>query len=154
MNSMSAHFATIRWHNHGPDFLKRRYPREHTWSFDGGAVVVGSSSPQVVPLPWSNPAGVDPEEAFIASVSSCHMLWFLDVAITAGFFVEAYEDKAEGEMTKNERGVPWVSRITLHPAITWGGERQPSAAEVDQMHHRAHDECFIAASIKTEVVWA
>lgn len=148
---MSTHTATIRWANHGPDFMKRRYSREHTWHFDGGAVVNGSPSPHIVPAPWSNPAGVDPEEAFVASVSSCHMLWFLHVAIDAGFCAESYEDAAEGIMTKNERSVPWISRITLRPKISWGGSRIPNDEEVAQLHHAAHEQCFIAASIKTEV---
>lgn len=148
---MSTHTATIRWKNHGPDFLKRRYSREHTWHFDGGAVVQGSPSPHIVPAPWSNPAAVDPEEAFVASVSSCHLLWFLHVAIDAGFLVESYEDAAEGVMTKNERGVPWISRITLRPQIIWSGEKLPTAEAVTQLHHAAHEQCFIAASIKTDV---
>ena len=149
---MSAHQAIIRWKNLGPDFLKRQYPREHTWSFDGGAIVMGSSSPSIVPLPWSNPAGVDPEEAFVASVSSCHMLWFLDVAISAGFEVTDYEDHAEGTMSRNAQGVRWVSKVTLRPRIKWAGERRPTPEEVDTLHHTAHAECFIASSIKSEVV--
>ena len=148
---MSAHYAAVRWTNHGPDFLKRRYSREHTLEFDGGAVVTASSSPHVVPLPWSNPFGVDPEEGLIASVASCHMLWFLDVAISAGFEVQSYADKAEGLMTRNEQGRLWVSVITLHPQITWSGEKQPTAQEVAHLHHLAHEECFIANSIKSEV---
>lgn len=108
---MSKHTATIRWKNHGPDFLNRLYSREHTLHFDGGAEVLGSPSPQIVPAPWSNLAGVDPEEAFIASVSSCHMLWFLHVACDAGFLAESYDDPAEGIMTKNERGVLWISQF-------------------------------------------
>lgn len=149
---MSTHTATIRWENHGPDFLKRRYSREHTWHFDGGAVVQGSPSPSIVPAPWSNPEAVDPEEAFVASVASCHLLWFLHVAIDAGFLVESYEDAAEGVMTKNERGVPWISRIILRPKIVWNGEKIPAKEEVMQLHHAAHEQCFIAASIKTEVI--
>lgn len=148
---MSKHTATIRWKNQGPDFLARRYSREHTLHFDGGAVVPGSPSPQIVPAPWSNPAGVDPEEAFIAAVSACHMLWFLHVACDAGFLVESYADPAEGLMTKNERGMLWISQIILRPQITWGGDKQPTPDEVTHLHHLAHDQCFIASSIKTEV---
>ncbi|MEI6716069.1 MAG: OsmC family protein [Verrucomicrobiota bacterium] len=148
---MSQHSATIRWTNTGPDFLKRRYSREHTIQFDGGTVVNGSPSPHVVPAPWSNAAAVDPEEAFVASVASCHMLWFLHVAIDSGFEALSYEDNALGEMTKNERGKLWISRITLHPKIVWSGKRQPTADEVTQLHQRAHEECFIANSIRTEV---
>jgi organic hydroperoxide reductase OsmC/OhrA len=151
---MSSHTAIIRWQNTGPDFLQRRYSREHRWEFDGGAVVPGSPSPHVVPAPWSNPAGVDPEEAFVASVSSCHMLWFLHVALDAGFEPQSYEDHAEGVMTKNERGKLWISRVTLHPKIVWKGDSQPTAEQVMQLHHKAHEECFIANSIKTEVTVA
>lgn len=149
---MSSHTATIRWQNTGPDFLQRRYSREHTWHFDGGAVVPGSASPHIVPAPWSNAAHVDPEEAFIASISSCHLLWFLHIALDAGFEPASYEDHAEGVMTKNERGKLWISRVTLRPQIVWKGERQPTADEVAHLHHRAHEECFIANSIKSEVV--
>ncbi|MES2595901.1 MAG: OsmC family protein [Verrucomicrobiota bacterium] len=151
---MSSHTAIIRWQNTGPDFLQRRYSREHTWEFDGGAVVPGSPSPHVVPAPWSNAASVDPEEAFVASVSSCHMLWFLHVALDTGFEPQSYEDHAEGVMTKNERGKFWISRVTLHPKIVWKGAKQPSPDEVAHLHHKAHEECFIANSIRTEIVVA
>ena len=149
---MSKHTATICWNNNGPDFLARRYSREHTLHFDGGAVVLGSPSPQIVPAPWSNPAAVDPEEAFVAAVSSCHMLWFLHVACDAGFLVESYEDEAEGMMTKNERGALWINRITLQPRITWGSSKQPTKDEVEHLHHLAHEQCFIAHSVKTEII--
>ncbi len=149
---MSKHTATVRWRNHGPDFLNRRYSREHTLHFDGGVAVPGSPSPQIVPAPWSNPAGVDPEEMFIASVSSCHMLWFLHVACDAGLLAESYEDEAEGTMTKSENGALWISQITLRPKIVWGGDKQPTADEVAHLHHFGHEQCFIANSIKTEVI--
>jgi organic hydroperoxide reductase OsmC/OhrA len=149
---MSNHTATIRWQNTGPNFLKRCYSREYTIHFDGGAVVHGSPSPLIVPAPWSNASAIDPEEAFIASVASCHMLWFLHVAIDAGFEVATYEDKAVGEMSKNLQGKRWISYVSLHPHIKWLGERQPTASEVEHLHRQAHKECFIANSIKTEVV--
>ncbi len=148
---MSEHKATIDWKRSGPDFLKGRYSREHTWTFDGGVTVAASPSPAVVPVPWSNPANVDPEEAFVAAISSCHMLTYLWVASRAGFVVESYRDGAVGVMTKNERGVPWVSLVTLRPEIVYGGEKQPTPAEIGQLHHLAHEQCFIANSIKTEV---
>lgn len=148
---MSKHTAIIRWKNAGPDFLARRYSREHTLHFDGGAVVPGSPSPGIVPAPWSNPAGVDPEEAFIAAVSACHMLWFLHVACDADFLVESYEDEAEGHMSRNEDGALWVSQIFLRPKIAWGGDKRPTEDEVAHLHHLAHKQCFIANSIKTEV---
>lgn len=148
------HTAILRWKNLGPDFLQRRYSRAHTIHFDGGAVVPGSPSPHIVPAPWSDASAVDPEEAFVASVASCHMLWFLHVAIDAGFEALSYEDHAIGEMTTNAQGKLWISRVTLQPAIEWHGERQPTSEEVMQLHHRAHEECFIANSIKTEVIIA
>jgi organic hydroperoxide reductase OsmC/OhrA len=148
---MSELKAIIRWKCNGPDFLKGRYSREHTWSFDGGFVVPASSSPSVVPVPMSNPANVDPEEAFVAAVSSCHMLTFLFLACQAQFQIDRYEDDAVGVMTKNEQGVPWVSTITLRPKIAYNGTKQPTASELEALHHKAHEQCFIAASIKTQV---
>lgn len=152
---MSEHRATIRWKNNaGADFLKRRYSREHTWSFDGGATVPASSSPHVVPVPFSNPACVDPEEAFIASVSSCHMLWFLHLAGEAGFAVETYIDEAIGKMSKNAEGAFWIGEITLRPQITYRDGSIPSAAKAEELHHASHQKCFIANSIRTNVVVA
>jgi organic hydroperoxide reductase OsmC/OhrA len=148
---MSEHKATISWKLTSADFLKGNYSREHTWTFDGGVTVPASSSPSVVRAPWSNPANVDPEEAFVASLSSCHMLTFLYLAAQKGFQVTSYDDEAVGVMTKNERGVPWVSSVTLHPRIIYGGEKQPTVADVEWLHHAAHEQCFIANSVKTEV---
>jgi len=148
---MSAHKATIDWQRRDPDFLRGRYSREHTWSFDGGVTVPASPSPSVVPLPWSNAANVDPEEAFVAAVSSCHMLTFLWLASKAGFVVDSYRDEAVGVMTKNEHGVPWVSMVTLRPRIVYSGDKQPDAAAEAELHHRAHEQCFIAQSIRSEV---
>jgi organic hydroperoxide reductase OsmC/OhrA len=151
---MSEHKATIRWTRKATpdDFAKGKYSREHTWSFDGGVTVPASASPSVVPAPWSNPASVDPEEAYVASISSCHMLTFLYVAQKKGFVVESYEDQAVGVMTKSERGAtPWVSAVTLHPTIVYGGEKKPTAADEEHLHHEAHEQCFIAQSVKTEI---
>jgi len=148
---MAEHFATIRWIRTGPDFLRGQYSRAHEWIFDGGLTVPASSSPHVVPTPWSNSANVDPEEAFIASISSCHMLTFVWLASRAGFQVDRYEDKAVGIMTKNERGVPWVSEVTLRPLIAWGGPQHPTAAQLAELYHAAHEDCFIANSVKTKV---
>ena len=133
--------------------MKGKYSREHTWQFDGGFKVPGSSSPSVVPLPWSNPANVDPEEALVAAASSCHMLSYLYVAYLKGFVVKSYHDEAVGHMTKNEKSVPWISLITLDPKIVYG-EKTPTAAEEEQLHHAAHEQCFIAQSIKSDVVVA
>jgi organic hydroperoxide reductase OsmC/OhrA len=149
---MSQHLATIRWRRHGPDFCAGKYSREHTWTFDGGVTVPASPAPSVVPAPWSNPAHVDPEEAFVAAVSSCHMLTFLWLAARHGFQADSYEDEAIGVMTKNTAGVPWVSLVTLRPHITWSGPQIPDATQIDHLHHQAHEQCFIAQSIKTEVL--
>jgi organic hydroperoxide reductase OsmC/OhrA len=148
---MSEHKAIISWKRTSPDFLMGRYSREHTWSFDGGFTVPASPSPSVVPAPYSNPANVDPEEAFVAAVSSCHMLSFLYLAYQQGFQVDSYDDEAIGVMTKNEKGVPWVSSVTLHPRIAYSGGKLPTPADEERLHHLAHEQCFIANSIKTEV---
>ena len=149
---MAEHKAIIKWKCTSPDFLKGKYSREHTWTFDGGATVLASAAPSVVPVPLSNPAGVDPEEAFVAAVSSCHMLTFVYLAGRGGFQVDSYEDEAVGTMAKNEKGVPWVSRVTLNTKIVYSGAKLPTAEDVKRLHHLAHEQCYIAQSIKTEVV--
>jgi organic hydroperoxide reductase OsmC/OhrA len=151
---MAEHKATVEWHLTGGEFLKGRYSREHTWTFDGGASVPASPSPAVVPVPWSNPALVDPEEAFVASLASCHMLTFLWLAGRQGFVVESYRDEAIGVLTKNERGVPWVSMVTLKPVIVWSGEKRPTPTDIEKLHHDAHEQCYIANSVKTKIVVA
>jgi organic hydroperoxide reductase OsmC/OhrA len=148
---MPSHSATISWTRTSPDFLKGSYSREHTWTFDGGLVVPASPSPAIVREPFSNPKFVDPEEAYVASISSCHMLGFLYLASRQGFQVDAYQDEATGVMTANEKGVPWVSAVKLHPKVAWSGDKVPSAEEVAHLHHLAHEQCFIANSIRTEV---
>jgi organic hydroperoxide reductase OsmC/OhrA len=148
---MSEHKAFIRWSRTSPDFCAGRYSREHTWQFDGGVTVPASPSPSVVPTPFSNPASVDPEEAFVAAVSSCHMLTFLHLASKEGFQVDAYSDEAVGVMTRNENGVPWVSSITLNVRIDYSGSRLPTPQDEESLHHHAHEQCFIANSIKTRV---
>jgi len=148
---MSEHKATIRRKRASPDFLKGKYSREHTWSFDGGLTVPASPAPSGVPTPWSNPANIDPEEAFVAAVSSCHMLTFLYVAYKQGFQVDSYDDEAVGVMTKNEKGIPWISSITLNPKIIYSGEKLPTPTDEEQLHHAAHEQCFIANSIMTAV---
>jgi organic hydroperoxide reductase OsmC/OhrA len=151
---MSEHKATISWKRTGADFLKGRFSREHTWTFDGGLTVAASASPAVVPAPHSNPAAVDPEEAFVASLSSCHMLTYVWLASRQGFVVDSYVDEAVGVMSKNEKGVPWVSKVTLNPKIAYSGDKQPTPADIEKLHHGAHEQCFIANSVKTEVVVA
>lgn len=147
---MSEYTATIVWQRHGATFTDNRYSRAHQWKFDGGAIVPGSSSPQVVRLPWSDASAVDPEEAFVASLSSCHMLFFLSLAATRGFVIDAYEDQAVGVMAKNQAGKQAMTVVTLRPRATFVG-RQPTREELDALHHSAHEECFIASSVKTEV---
>jgi organic hydroperoxide reductase OsmC/OhrA len=149
---MSQHKATINWKCGSPaDFTSGRFSREHTWTLDGGLTVPASSSPAVVRPPLSNPANIDPEEAYVASISSCHMLTFLYLAKVAGFQIDAYEDEAVGEMAKNAEGAWWIATVTLSPRITWGGDNRPSHDEETQLHHKAHHGCFIAQSVKTDI---
>ena len=144
--------ATVRWKRDGSAFVDQRYSRGHSWSFDGGITVPASSSPLSVRLPYSVAEAVDPEEAFVAALASCHMLTFLYVAAKQGFVVDEYADDALGEMSKNERGKMWVSKVILAPAITFSGEKRPSTEQLDELHHLAHEECYIANSVKSEVV--
>jgi organic hydroperoxide reductase OsmC/OhrA len=144
--------ATVLWTRGDAAFTDRAYSRGHVWRFDGGIEVPGSSSPHSVKLPLSREDAVDPEEALVAAVSSCHMLFFLDFASRASFVVDRYEDSAVGEMNKNERGKLFVSKVTLNPAITFSGAKRPTDADLDQLHHRSHDECYIANSVRGEVV--
>ena len=148
---MSTYTATIRWSRTGDgDFAKGQYSRAHEWAFDGGLTIPAGPSPHIVPDPWGNPAGVDPEEAFVASLSSCHMLFFVDLARRGGLVVDSYEDEAEGVLEKRDDGRMWMSRVTLRPGITWGGDA-PDAARLGELHHKAHELCFIANSVTTEV---
>jgi organic hydroperoxide reductase OsmC/OhrA len=149
---VSNHTAMISWKRTSEEFLKGKYSREHTWTFDGGLVVQASPSPSVVPAPYSNAAYVDPEEAFVASLSSCHMLTFLYLAGRKGFQVDSYDDEAVGVVTKNERKLPWVSAVTLNPRIVFSGTKLPTRAEEEHLHHESHEQCFIANSVKTEVL--
>ncbi|WP_118855873.1 OsmC family protein [Sphingomonas mesophila] len=149
---MPHHSATIRWSNDAPEqFAQGRYARAHDWVFDGGQTVRASSSTGVVRPPLSDPFGVDPEEALIAAVSSCHMLWFLDLVRRAGHGVASYEDAAEGALEKCADGRVRITRVTLRPRIAWAGDA-PDAAALGELHHQAHENCFIANSITAEVV--
>jgi organic hydroperoxide reductase OsmC/OhrA len=149
---MSEYKATIKWQRTSPDFLKGKYSREHTWAFDGGVTIPASASPAVVPVPWSNPTGVDPEEAFVASISSCHMLTFVYLACKAGFQIDSYEDEAVGKVAKNEKGIPWVSLVQLNPKIAYSGGKLPAPEDETRLHHLAHEHCYIANSVKTEIL--
>ena len=150
---MSEYQAEIVWtRSPDEDFLANRYSRRHDLRFDGGAVVSGSSSPHSVPLPMSDASAVDPEEAFVASLSSCHMLWFLAIAAKRRFCVDRYVDAAVGVMEKNAQGKVAMTRVTLRPEVTFSGDRRPTRADIEHLHHTAHDECYIANSVKTEVL--
>jgi len=150
---MAKHRATISWKADADPagVLAGRYSRRHTWTFDGGLTLAASSSPSVVPLPFSDPAAIDPEEAFVASLSSCHMLTFVHEARKRGLAVLSYEDQAVGEMTKNEHGVPFISRVVLTPVTTFAPGQEPAAEELADLHHLAHEHCFISQSVKTLV---
>jgi len=148
---MSNYTTTIRWtRDPSTDFAKGQYSRAHEWVFDGGAVVPASPSPHVVPAPWSDTRGVDPEEAFVASLSSCHMLFFIDYARRDGWVVDAYVDAAEGMLENRSDGKMAMTRVTLRPRVSWGGDA-PDDAAIAMLHHRAHADCFIANSVNTEV---
>jgi organic hydroperoxide reductase OsmC/OhrA len=144
--------ATIHWARGSAVFTDSRYSRGHTWRFDGGLEVPASSSPHVVRVPYSVEAAVDPEEALVAALSSCHMLWFLQLAQKAGFCVDEYTDAAVGVMGANPAGKLALLRTTLRPRLRFSGAQQPTPAQVDQLHHRAHEECFIANSVTTEIL--
>jgi organic hydroperoxide reductase OsmC/OhrA len=148
---MGTYTATVTWERKGAPFTDNRYSRAHVWQFDGGAVVPASSSPHVVRVPLSDPAGVDPEEALVASLSSCHMLTFLFLAAKQGLVVDRYTDEAEGVMGKNTEGKQAILSVTLHPKVAFSGSRTPTEQELSALHHHAHEDCFIANSVKTEV---
>jgi organic hydroperoxide reductase OsmC/OhrA len=146
---MSPFTVKVTWQRGSARFVDNAYSRAHTWAFDGGAVVEASSSPHVVPVPYSNPANVDPEEAYVAALSSCHMLFFLSLAARQGLVVDTYVDNAKGLMEKNASGKFWVARIVLKPEITF--QNAVDADVIAQLHHAAHAECFLANSVKTDV---
>jgi organic hydroperoxide reductase OsmC/OhrA len=143
--------AETLWERGDQAFTDHRYSRRHLLRFDGGITVAGSSSPQVVPEPFSDPAAIDPEEALVSALSSCHMLWFLGIAARDGFVVDSYHDEAVGVMTANERKKLWLSSVTLRPRVVFSGKTLPTPTDIDRMHHEAHDECFIAHSVKSDV---
>ena len=149
---MAQHTATVAWQRFDAAFTDNRYSRAHRWLFDGGATIPASSSPHVVPVPMSDPMGVDPEEAFVASLSSCHMLWFLSIAAGRGFVVDHYEDHAVGTMEREDAGRLAMTRVVLRPVVAFSGERLPADDELREMHDEAHHSCFIANSVKTDVV--
>ncbi|MCB2109283.1 MAG: OsmC family protein [Rhodobacteraceae bacterium] len=147
---MADHGATIEWRDDGAGFTTGRYSRAHTWVFDGGAQVVASSSPHNVPLPFSDAGAVDPEEAFVAAIASCHMLWFLGLAAAKKIAVTGYTDHAVGTQETGADGKAWISVVRLRPEITFAGEVAPDV--VAALHDAAHERCFIANSVKTEII--
>ena len=147
-----SHKVQVHWSRGEAAFTDNRYSRGHTWRFDGGIEVPASSSPHVVRAPLSVEAAVDPEEAFVAAISSCHMLWFLSIAAERGFRVDDYFDEAEGVMVKNAAGKTAVTRVTLRPRVTFSGDTKPSRTQLDELHHKAHEECFIANSVTTDII--
>jgi len=150
---ISKFFATINWSRRKNEkYTDSKYSRAHNWCFDGGLVIPASSSPHIVPLPYSVEENIDPEEAFVASLSSCHMLFFLSIASKRKYVVDTYQDKAIGIMKKNSNGNIYISKVTLRPEIKFYGNRTPDVNEVKEIHHSSHEQCFIANSVKTEVV--
>jgi len=148
---MHTYTATVTWSRGEQAFTDGKYSRAHRWRFDGGVDVPASSSPQVVRPPLSDEAAVDPEEAFVAALSSCHMLFFIDFARRAGFRIDRYEDQAEGIMAQDAEGRTAMTVVTLRPAIAFSGERLPTAEEIEALHHKSHEACFIANSVRSEV---
>ena len=149
---MAQYSAEIIWQRGEQAFLDNRYSRNHLMRFGGGVELPGSASPHVVPLPYSDAAAIDPEELFVAALSSCHMLWFLSIAAKQGFRVDRYHDNASGVMTKNGDGKLAMTKVTLRPDVRFSGDKLPSHAELEALHHQAHEECFIANSVRSEVV--
>ncbi len=148
---MGTYTATVAWSRKGQVYTDGKYSRAHVWRFDGGVEVPASSSPHIVKPPLSDASAVDPEEGFIASLSSCHMLFFLDFARRAGFRVDTYEDPAEGVLAKGADGRMAMTVVTLRPSVAFSGEKRPSPADIERLHHDSHEACFIANSVKTEV---
>lgn len=144
--------AHVEWRRGEQVFADNRYSRAHRWQFDGGLTVPASSSPLSVPVPMSDAGAVDPEEALVAAVSSCHMLFFLSFAARRGFIVDSYSDKPVGTLDKNADGQMAMTLFTLRPAIVFSGERRPGGADVDALHHEAHAHCYVANSIKADVL--
>src|SRR4029450_6466247 len=149
--AMGSYTADLEWERKGDDFLGNRYRRRHRIKFDGGVEVPGSPSPQVVPVPQSDSSAVDPEEMFVASIASCHMLWFLSIAAARRYRVDRYTDHAVGLMGRNAAGKEYVAQVKLHPAGVFAGDRVPTPVELAALPHRAHEECFIANSVLTEI---
>jgi organic hydroperoxide reductase OsmC/OhrA len=148
---MSKHIAKINWSRAGAVFSDAKYPRAHLISFDGGVSIAGSSAPESVRPPLSKVDAADPEELLVAAVASCHMLWFLDYARKAGFIVNSYEDNPHGRLAKDDDGIIRITLVTLVPKVEFEGIA-PAHAELEELHHKAHDICFIANSLRCPVI--
>lgn len=148
---MSEYRAELAWERHGAVFVDGCYSRRHVLRFDGGLEIPASASPNVVAEPMADPAALDPEEAFVASLASCHMLWFLAIAAERGYRVDSYRDNASGTLSLNDRGRLAMTSVVLRPKVAFGADGAPSAEEVVEMHDAAHTRCFIASSVTTEV---
>lgn len=148
---MSEYTATVKWQRGDQDFVNDNYSRGHVWEFDGGASVPASASPHIVPLPKSVAENVDPEEAFIASLSCCHMLFFLSIAVKKSYVVDSYTDSVIGQLAKNDQGRYAMTRVILRPNIVFSGDNQPTAEQLTKLHEQSHRQCFIANSVTTEV---
>ena len=148
---MHSYTCTVAWSRGDARFTDRRYSRAHEWRFDGGAVVPGSSSPLSVREPWSDPKAVDPEEALVAAVSSCHMLWFLSLAAERGIVVDRYEDAAEGRLGRFPEGTEGIVEVVLRPQVACSGTAVVDDEVIASLHHAAHAQCWIAHSIRAEV---
>ena len=151
---MASYVANLTWERGDDAFSDGQYSRAHNISFDGGVTLAASSSPHVVRVPMSREDAVDPEEMLVASIASCHMLWFLDLARCAGYVVDAYLDKAEGVIGKDERGRIAMTQVRLNPHVIWGGEKAPAPEELRELHHKAHEACFIANSFRGDIAIA
>ena len=149
---MSQYRARVSWVNGGPDFLNGQYSRVHQWHFEGGPTIDATAAPAIVPAPWSEAANVDPEQAFVASLSSCHMLFFLSLAARQGIVVDEYIDAASGVMEQRDDGKTAMTRVTLRPDATYSGDQVPDQKALHELHHRAHELCFIANSVLTEII--
>jgi organic hydroperoxide reductase OsmC/OhrA len=151
-HAMSEYTATVRWQRgENEAYIDNTYSRGHEWQFDGGVTVPASASPHIVPLPYSVEANVDPEEAFVASISSCHMLFFLAIAAKKKFIVDEYVDCAIGVLEKDSDGRMAMTRVTLRPSIKFSGDKKPTREQLEELHHQSHEQCFIANSVRTEV---
>lgn len=148
---MSEHQASIYWQRGDAAFTDNRYSRAHAWEFDGGLRVPAAASPHVVPRALTDTAAIDPEEAFVAALSSCHMLWFLSIAAKQGYVVDTYHDAATGVMGRNEEGRDAMLDVVLRPSVRFASGHEPDDTALDGLHHAAHDACMIANSVRTRV---